>query len=53
MIFVFRLQKLSARSLTPTSTPAHEARAGDPGSAAEEYAASSTGIRDDAGNSVS
>src|SRR5229473_6299876 len=39
------IRKLNARSLTPISTPAHEARAGDPGSAAEENAASLTGFR--------
>ncbi len=33
--------------LTLISTPTHEACAGDPGSAAEENAASCTGIRDD------
>ena len=39
--------KASTRSLTPASTPAHEARAGDPGSRAEDCARSLTGVRDD------
>jgi len=34
------MHKRNARSLTPISTPAHEARAGGPYSAAEESAAS-------------
>ncbi len=39
--------KTNTRSLGPTSTPAHEARAGDPGSRAEESARSLNGRRDD------
>jgi hypothetical protein len=41
------VKESNARSLTPTSTPTHEARVGDPGSRAEDCARLLTGIRDD------
>ena len=44
-------RRIAAQPSLPT--PAHEARAGDPGSAAEECAASLTGIQDDGVSFVS